>query len=139
MSVTKEARQFPRFAAELQVRVAIGERVLSARTRDISRSGLCLVSQRQIPLDAQIEIELVLSFAAGGHSEPLRVTGRVVWCTALFGAYQIGVMFVGVDRERTRHLAMFVGLLDGSLTPGEPGDDQEDTDRHLDPDDPFGP
>jgi hypothetical protein len=139
MAVTKEARQYPRFAVDLQVRVTIGDRVLSARTRDISRSGLCLVSQRQIPFDANIRVELVLSFAAGGHSEPLGVGGRVVWCTALFGSYQIGVMFVGLDRERTRHLAMFVGLLDGSLTPGEPGDDQEDTDRHLDPDDPFLP
>jgi hypothetical protein len=138
-TTAKDARQFPRFAVDLQVTVSIGERRLSARTRDVSRSGLCLVSREEIPLDTEIQVELVLAFATGGFSEPLGVLGRVVWCTGLFGAYQIGVMFVQVDAERSRHLDMFIGLIDGSLSPGQPLDDDEVTDKPLDPDDPFQP
>jgi hypothetical protein len=136
MAVTKDARQHPRFPVDLQVSVSSKERQLSARTRDLSRSGLCLVSQHAIPLQARIEIRVVLRFAAGQHSEPLPLIGRVVWCTALFGAFQIGVMFVDVTLERARQLQMLVAILDGS--PADPSDD-EDTDRRQDPDDPFQP
>jgi len=139
MAVVKDARQFPRFSVDLQVGVSIGAKRLSARTRDISRSGLCLISQHALPLDTKIAVELVLAFAAGGISEPLALSGRVVWCTALFRAFQIGVMFAGVEPERERHLEMFIGLLDGTLAQGRPLDDDEDTDRPSDPDDPFRP
>jgi hypothetical protein len=134
--VIKDSRQAPRYPVDLQVTVSARDRQLSARTRDLSRTGLCLVMNHQIPLEARIQIRLVLTFAAGGYSEPLLLTGRVVWCTALFGAFQIGVMFVDLDRERARHLQMLVAILDGS--PADPAD-EEDTDRHGDPDDPFRP
>jgi hypothetical protein len=139
MAVVKDARQFPRFAVDLKVAVSAGPKRLQARTRDISRSGICLVSQQAIPLETVIQVQLVLTFDAGGLSEPLIVAGRVVWCTGLFGAFQIGVMFVCVDAERERHLEMFIGLLDGTLNHGRPLDDDEDTDRPSDPDDPFRP
>jgi len=136
MAVVKDSRQHPRVPVDLQVSVSSQDRQLSARTRDLSRSGLCLILKQQIALDARIQIRLVLAFAAGGYSEPLALTGRVVWCTALFGSYQIGVMFVDLDRERARHLQMLVAILDGA--PSDPSD-EEDTDRHGDPDDPFRP
>ena len=136
MAVIKEARHFPRYPVDLQVAVSWKERQLAARTRDLSRTGLCLVSPHALPLEARIGIKLVLAFAAGGYSEPLALAGRVVWCTALFGSFQIGVMFVGLDRERARQLQMLVAILDGS--PSEPSD-EEDTDRRSDPDDPFRP
>ena len=132
----KDTRQAPRYPVDLQVTVWARDRQLSARTRDLSRTGLCLVMGHQIPLETRIQIRVVLTFAAGGYSEPLTLAGRVVWCTALFGSFQIGVMFVDLDRERARHLQMLVAILDGS--PSEPSDD-EDTDRHGDPDDPFRP
>jgi len=139
MAVVKDARQFPRFAVDLKVAVSAGSKRLQARTRDISRSGICLISQHAIPLETVIQVQLVLAFDAGGLSEPLAVAGRVVWCTGLFGAFQLGVMFVSVDAERERHLEMFIGLLDGTLNHGRPLDDDEDTDRPFDPDDPFRP
>ena len=79
----------------------------------------------------------MLTFGADGMSEPLQLLGRVAWCTALFGAYQIGVKFVKVDDDRARYLDMFVGFLDGTLAPGPLGPDDEDARRGADPDDPF--
>jgi hypothetical protein len=136
---TKDPRQFPRFSVDIQVSVSLGDRKLAARTRDISRSGLCLISDEEIPRDSEIAVKLVLTFAAGGFSEPLPLEGKVAWCTALFGSYQVGVMFVRVEGERARYLDMFVGLLDGSLAPEDPFGEEEDTDVPLDLDDPFRP
>ena len=137
MAVAREARQYPRYPVDLRVSVSSKERQLAARTRDISRSGVCLIAPHPIPLQGRIEIRVVLTFAAGGHSEPLVLAGRVVWCTPLFGSYQIGGMFAELDRERARQLQILVAILEGA--PSDPSDD-EDTDRHhTDPDDPFRP
>jgi PilZ domain len=135
---TASRRQHPRFHVDVQVAVSSDNQSVSARTRDISRSGLCLVSTVEIPREKEIAIELVLTFSQGGLSEPLHILGKVVWCTALFGHYQIGVMFVKVDHEQTRNLEMFIGFLDGSLNAGELFNEEESTDKPSDPDDPFG-
>jgi hypothetical protein len=136
---TASRRLHPRFNVDIQVAVSSDSQSVAARTRDISRSGLCLVSTRELPREKEIDLELVLKFGEGGLSEPLHLRGKVVWCTAIFGHYQIGVMFLGADRERSRNLDMFIGFLDGSLNAGELfGGDDESTDRPSDPDDPFG-
>jgi hypothetical protein len=139
MKDLKDARrQHPRFNVDIQVSVGIGDHDLSARTRDISRTGICVVSLEPMPREAEIELELVLTFGEGGVSEPLHLRGKVVWCTGLFGAYQVGIKFVRVDEEQARYLNMFIGFLDGSLSTGElPFEDEEPTGRHSDPDDPF--
>ena len=90
-----------------------------------------------IPRDTEISLELVLTFGDAGTSEPLKVIGRVAWCTALFGAYQIGVKFVKVDDDLARYLDMFVGFLDGTLAPGEHGPAKRNYGGRADPDDPF--
>ena len=137
--ITASRRQHPRFSVDIKVAVASDSQSVSARTRDISRSGLCLVSTVALPREKEIEIELVLTFGQGGFSEPLHFKGKVVWCTALFGHYQIGVMFMKIDEEQLRNLEMFIGFLDGSLNAGELfAGDEETTDKPSDPDDPFG-
>ena len=73
-----------------------------------------------IPRETEISLELVLTFGDDRHVRAAHASiGRVAWCTALFGAYQIGVKFVKVDDDRARYLDMFVGFLDGTLAPGE--------------------
>jgi hypothetical protein len=134
---TNESRQFPRFNVDIQVSVSIANKHFSAHTRDISRSGLCLVSLEPIARETEIATELVLTFGTDGMSEPLNLLGKVAWCTALFGAYQIGVMFVKVDGEQARYLDMFIGFLDGSLSSGDFLAEEHPTKR-SDPDDPFG-
>jgi hypothetical protein len=131
-------RQHPRFSVDVQVAVSIASRRFAARTRDISRAGLCLVAMQPIPRETEIGLQLVLTFGEDGTSEPLTLLGKVAWCTALFGAYQIGAKFVKVDDERGRYLDMFIGFLDGTLAPGGGAlADDDDGRRGLDPDDPF--
>jgi hypothetical protein len=130
-------RQHQRFNVDIKVAVSVASVQFDARTRDMSRAGVCLVAVQPIPRETEIGLELVLTFGDTGTSEPLTVVGRVAWCTALFGAYQIGVKFVKVDDDTARYLDMFVGFLDGTLAPGGMASDDEELRRGVDPDDPF--
>jgi len=129
-------REHPRFNVDIQVGVSVADAQFAARTRDMSRAGVCLVADQPIQSDTDISLELVLTFGEAGTSEPLKVIGRVAWCTALFGAYQIGVKFVKVDDDLARYLDMFVGFLDGTLAPGDVFSGEEGA-LAADPDDPF--
>jgi hypothetical protein len=137
MSQYQKRREHPRFNVDIQVGVTVADAKFAARTRDMSKAGVCLIGEQPIPPDTEISLELVLTFGESGTSEPLKMIGRVAWCTALFGAYQIGVKFVKVDDDRARYLNMFVGFLDGTLAPdGDTFSGEEET-RAADPDDPF--
>jgi hypothetical protein len=129
-------RQYPRFNVDVQVAVSVKNNKFAARTRDLSRAGLCLIADQPIPRETEIGLEVVLTFGEAGATEPLKLIGQVAWCTALFGAYQIGVKFVKVDGERARYLDMFVGFLDGTLAPGDVFSPEEEA-LGADPDDPF--
>jgi hypothetical protein len=137
--ITASRRLHPRFPVDIQVGVSADSQQVSAHTRDISRSGLCLVSTQALPKEKEIGLELVLKFGEDGLSEPLHLRGKVVWCTAIFGHYQIGVKFLDADHEEARNLEMFLGFLDGSLSASDLfSGDEETTDKPSDPDDPFG-
>jgi len=129
-------REHPRFNVDIQVAVSVADVKFAARTRDMSRAGVCLIAEQPIARDTEISLELVLTFGDAGTSEPLRMIGQVAWCTALFGSYQIGAKFVKVDDDRARYLDMFVSFLDGTLAPGDVFPTDEET-RAADPDDPF--
>ena len=137
MSQYQKRREHPRFNVDIQVGVTVADAKFEARTRDMSKAGLCLIGDQPIPADTEISLELVLTFGEAGTSEPLKMIGRVAWCTALFGAYQIGGKFVKVDDDRARYLSMFVGFLDGTLAPDGDTFSGEEEARAADPDDPF--
>lgn len=130
-------RQHPRFNVDVKVSVSIANENLAARTRDISRAGLCLIATQPIARETEVTLEMVLTFGDDGVSEPLAILGRVAWCTALFGSYQVGVKFVKVDDERAKYLDMFVGFLDGTLAPGGLFSEEDTGQKAADPDDPF--
>ena len=130
-------REHPRFNVDIQVAVSVADEKFAARTRDMSRAGLCLIGEQPIPADTEISLELVLTFGEAGTSEPLKMIGRVAWCTAMFGAYQIGVKFVKLDDDRARYLDMFLGFLDGTLAPDGGTFSGEEEALAADPDDPF--
>jgi hypothetical protein len=137
MSHYKKRREHPRFNVDIQVGVSVADEKFAARTRDMSRAGVCLIGEQPIPADTEISLELVLTFGDTGTSEPLKMIGRVAWCTALFGAYQIGVKFVKLDDDRARYLDMFLGFLDGTLAPDGGTFSGEEEALAADPDDPF--
>ena len=137
-----DSRREQRRPVDITATISVDGRVVPARTRDISRLGICLISGTEIPRDTELAIKLVLSLGIDTMSEPLLVKGRTIWCTALFGKYQVGAMFVEIDTHRRRFLDLFMRFMDGEVNPvgHEPASDRsERSDPAEDKDDPFRP
>jgi hypothetical protein len=138
----RDSRREQRRSVDINATISVAGRVVVARTRDISRSGICLISDTEISRDTELQIQLVLSLGPDTMSEPLLVTGRTIWCTPMFGKFQIGAMFVHLDADRRRFLELFMRFIDGDVSPvgHEPAADPAES-RELpeDKDDPFRP
>ncbi len=149
-----ELRRYPRVNVDVQANVhTVDGRKLIARTRDLSRSGICIITTDAIASGEQLRIDLVLLLGSGSSSEPLPLRARVVWCTAIAGAFQIGAVFDGLTPKESAFLDMFLRYLDGSILPAGAemdiiGDDEEDAEKSGAPDispppdvkdDPFKP
>jgi len=115
---SENLRRYPRFHVDVQANVrTVDGRKLIARTRDLSRSGICLVTTEDLGSGANLGIELVLLLGPTSSSEPLPLRARVVWCTPIGGAYQIGAMFDGISAKEAAFLDMFLRYLDGTILP----------------------
>jgi Tfp pilus assembly protein PilZ len=112
-------RAHPRFALEIDAEVRTGQFIVPARTRNVSRGGLAITTQKSLPVGAVVTVSLSLVFGARGAetamSEPLPLQGRVVWCspvdTEQGAGFQLGVMFVGIRSEERSYVDMFLRYL----------------------------
>jgi hypothetical protein len=114
----EELRRYPRVHVDVQANVqTVDGRKLIARTRDLSRSGICLITTAGIPSGEKLRIELVLLLGSASSSEPLVLRARVVWCTPIAKAYQVGAVFDALTPKESAFLEMFLRYLDGSILP----------------------
>jgi len=104
-------RQHPRFAADVGIRFYVGKQVTEGRTRNVSRGGLCADLATELPAGKDVDVEMRLVFEDNSQSEPLRLPARIVWCTRFEDAYQIGVSFRPLDKQRAEYLALFLKYL----------------------------
>lgn len=81
------------------------------RTQNLSRGGLCADLDLAIPIGRDIEVDIQLVFD-GVESEPLRLPARVVWCTTLDEAFQVGLSFQRLTADQVQYLTMFLRYLD---------------------------
>jgi len=110
--VSRSEREYPRYAHEAAVTIRVGTRVLEGRTRNVSRGGVCATLVDAMPVGTDVELELVLVFDDSLQSDALRVPARIVWCTALDEAHQLGVAFRPLDATRAKQLDLFLSFLD---------------------------
>ncbi|MDB4955554.1 MAG: type pilus assembly PilZ [Myxococcales bacterium] len=97
-----------------------GKKKIAGRTHNLSRGGLCADLADAIPMGVTVDVDIVLVFDDDMQSEALRIPGRVVWCTPLDEAHQIGLSFLPLDAERTKYLALFLGYLDNTKKESAP-------------------
>jgi hypothetical protein len=116
-------RKNRRFAVDVEATLDLPGERLRARTRDISRAGICLLTDRPVAAGAILPVELVLAFGDDAYSEPLSLNARIVWCTNLDGTYQLGAMFDEVTDQQDGFLEMFLEYLDEALSPEDDKDD----------------
>jgi hypothetical protein len=118
MSQPPEPRRHPRYAVDVDATLALDDgRRLKMRTRDLSRNGVCLIAGESVTPGVMAAVDLVLSFGNNAFSEPLVLPARVVWCTKIGDAFQLGAMFDEVSEEQDGFLEMFLHFLDGTITP----------------------
>lgn len=136
-------RRHPRFAVEMSAAVTSDQGRFSARTRDLSRGGICFLLFSPLAVGSTFTVELSLVLGENVYSEPLALPGKVVWCTAVDEGYQIGATFLTLDRTNREYLNMFIrfladgidrtqaGILPYGSGPGsgEAEDGSEDTDE----------
>ena len=116
--MTENVRRYPRFSVDVQANVRTSDgRKLPARTRDLSRSGICLITTNALAQRDELLIDLILLFGPTSVSEPLPLRARVVWCTPISQAFQVGAMFEKLSRTEQSFLEMFLRYLDGSVLP----------------------
>lgn len=106
-----QKRQFPRFALEAAVTVNAGGRFVTGRTSNLSKGGLCAMLDGQVPVGGRVVVELALIFENDSVSEPLAVTARVVWCTAIQSQYQVGLSFLPLAPDAMKFLDVFLKFL----------------------------
>ncbi|HEY3357307.1 MAG TPA: PilZ domain-containing protein [Polyangia bacterium] len=113
--MTDERRQSPRYTAEIDARVQAEGTVYRARTRDLSRTGMCFTMPGTIPVGTVIVIEAALKLSANAVSEALPLHARVMWCTRLRDGYQVGCAFVNVNVQTAQYLELFLRYLKGEI------------------------
>lgn len=94
--------------------------IVAGRTMNVSRGGLCADLESPVPNGVMVEVDLQLVFDDEAHSEPLRLAGRVVWCTPVDDAHQVGIAFRPLSAEQLEYLTMFLRYLDDTRAPRRP-------------------
>ena len=117
MEVSSSDRQHPRYAAEVGIRFYVDKQVTEGRTRNVSRGGLCADLRGALPTGADVEVDVTLVFEDNTQSEPLRLPARIVWCTPFEDAFQVGVSFRPLDKQRASYLALFLKYLESEKAP----------------------
>lgn len=125
-----ERRQHQRFAVEVEARVVADEIEFRARTRDLSRSGMCFVTPEALSLGIPVVIEAALKLSANAMSEALPLSARVMWCTPVPDGFQVGVAFTRLQRQTAEYLDLFLKYLKGEIDvqSGQPVMDEVDPD-----------
>ncbi len=119
-------REHRRYAHDVAVTFRVGAEALEGRTRNVSRGGLCATITDALSTGTDLDLDIVLVFDDGMQSEALRLPGRVAWCTTVDEAYQIGISFRALDKQRAEYLSMFLRYLDDVQS------DQPDDEPSLD-------
>lgn len=86
------------------------------RCVDVSRGGICLRGQLDLPTQTEVTVSIRASWD-GGETDELVLQGRVMWCSNVAGGErQLGVLFRGdlADGVRGR-LDVLLDLLAGRM------------------------
>jgi hypothetical protein len=134
MSNPQDHRKHPRFTVQIDAKVFIGGKSITATTKDMSHGGICLVCTEKVPQGSTLKLSLSLVLGTNAFSESLDLNGRVVWCTPLGQHFQIGIVFVGMTPEKDGYLDMFLRFLQQEilLTGIEPTQPEDEPSNSFD-------
>lgn len=99
-------RGLVRVALDTDVRIAGAEYDIWGRARNISRGGIFVESERDLPPDSEVQLE----FALPESADALAPTAKVVWRRPASRAVAagLGLQFLKLDRDAARRLDEYV-------------------------------
>jgi type IV pilus assembly protein PilZ len=101
-AVRKQGRRIP---LGLKVDIMSGSGLISARTGDISRGGLFVVT----PSDFELDEEVVLRLFFESDGAPEQLAGRVAWKRRGVPAAGVGIQFLFPSPQRRQRIGRVVG------------------------------
>ncbi len=125
----RSERQHVRYAHEAALTFSIDGKPYMGRTRNVSRGGVCANLTASVPMSVEVSLELSLVFDRDVKSDALVLPARVVWCTQVDEAFQVGFSFKPLDGHRAEQLALFLRYLDDRKT--ERGSRSDDVDEKF--------
>jgi hypothetical protein len=103
---------------DAMVEVATGTgSLLTGRTLNISRGGLCVELDSALEAGSVVEIRVALLFHDRRQSEPLALPARIVWCTRLADGCQVGSQFLRLSSDQAMYLDLFLSYIDAAARP----------------------
>lgn len=112
-----DRRRDPREPIELQVSYKRLNTFFADYTRNISRGGTFIATERPLPIGT----EFVFALSVPGLEEPLRLIGKVIWATSVHDATKANPAGMGIefqyqsDEERREKEAKVERLLTREL------------------------
>ena len=110
----EKRREHPRFAVCAVVEVTTRRGELHGQTRNVSRGGLCLELAEPLVTGEDVAIAIALVFQDEQRSEQLGLPARIVWCTPIDGAHQVGAKFSRLSARQLAHLDMFLRFIEAA-------------------------
>lgn len=115
MAMTEpENRRAPRFAVSVSAEVNLGKRVLPVQTKNLSETGVCLVSRSPLEEGGQVNLQLFLTEDGIEDPDvpPLEVGANVIWASpGNDDDFLAGCHFSDLDGPKVKILQGFLGKL----------------------------
>ena len=128
-------RVHQRFAIEVDAEVTSDGNTFGVVTRDVSRGGMCFVVFAPMAVGSSFTFSLSLVLGENAFSEPLVLSGVVIWCTKTPEGYQIGAALQNMTKEIHENLQLFLKFLTRGLDINEAeevADEDDEDDEHED-------
>jgi len=109
VNVHKDKRNEERINCSIPIELSTAEGKIKATTLNISHSGICFSSQREIALFRELELSLMLPYK-DDQEIPIKCSGIVVRCDKEEDDdnYQIALFFIDISMATQKNLATFM-------------------------------
>src|SRR5262249_55199243 len=104
-------REHPRFPIRLSVRYPSARSLLGDYTRSISKGGVAIESERDLPIGT----EFVFALSAPEIADSVEIQGRVMWTrpSAHAGQHTLGIQYTFDDEDRREKLEQVIETILG--------------------------
>lgn len=122
-----DQRKYPRIPKEIKVEVQPltyplpKNSAATAQSKDISRAGLCFLSEKSYDPKSVLSLKINLEGLAGykrphsrlldlSEAQPLSVIGEVAWCRKSLDSpfHEVGIQFVNIYEDDERALSSYL-------------------------------